>query len=174
MSTEIKAGDIVRCISTGNNSPGIITLGKLYTVIEVDQEILTFTNDLGDTDMFGKRFFELFKSAEIASGTKRDEGKPNLEYIPREALEGAGRAFGFGARKYAPHNFKLGLAYSRLAGAIMRHLTAFMDNEDLDPESGLSHLDHLLSSASMLKYMEVNRKDMDDRFNKQTGKLNNE
>ena len=107
-------------------------------------------------------------------GKKSDSGKPNIEYIPREALEGAGRAFGFGAQKYAPHNFKLGLAYSRLAGAIMRHLAAFMDNENADPESGLSHLDHLLSSASMLKYMEANRPDMDDRFNKATGKLNNE
>lgn len=107
-------------------------------------------------------------------GLKYDSGKPAVELIPREAVEAAGRAFGYGAKKYAAHNFKKGIQYSRLAGAIIRHLEAFLDNENADPESGLSHLDHLLSSACMLKYMEVNCPEMDDRFNKEAKALNNE
>lgn len=170
-SARFKVGDKVRCTRIGNNPPGVLTVGKEYEVLSVDELGIGFVNDSGVSDHFFCRSFELVKKDK---GIKNDSGKPSVEYIPREALEGAGRAFGFGAQKYAPHNFKLGLAYSRLAGAIMRHLAAFMDNESKDPESGLSHLDHLLSSASMLKYMEVNRPDMDDRFNKATGKLNNE
>jgi len=100
----------------------------------------------------------------MSGGIKHDGGKPRISLIPREALEGAAKALTFGANKYNAHNFKKGLHYSRLVDAAMRHIIAWVNGEDNDPESGLSHLDHALASLSMLKYMEVNKPEMDDRY----------
>jgi hypothetical protein len=104
----------------------------------------------------------------MSGGIKHDNGKPRISLIPREALEGAAKALTFGANKYNAHNFKKGIEYSRLVDAVMRHLIAWVDGEDNDLESGLSHLDHALASLSMLKYMEVNKTEMDDRYKKET------
>lgn len=103
----------------------------------------------------------------MSGGIKHDNGKPRISLIPREALEGAAKALTFGANKYNAHNFKKGIEYSRLVDAVMRHLIAWVDGEDNDLESGLSHLDHALASLSMLKYMEVNKTEMDDRYKKE-------
>jgi hypothetical protein len=100
----------------------------------------------------------------MSGGIKHDGGKPRISLIPREALEGAAKALTFGANKYNAHNFKKGLQYSRLVDAAMRHIIAWVNGEDNDPESGLSHIDHALASLSMLKYMEANKPEMDDRY----------
>lgn len=97
-------------------------------------------------------------------GNKNDSGKPRISLIPKEALWGMANAFTYGANKYAAHNFKNGIDYSRLADAAMRHLSAYMDGENIDDESGNCHLDHALASLAMLKFMSVNRKENDDRY----------
>jgi hypothetical protein len=97
------------------------------------------------------------------SGIKHDKGKPRISLVPREAIEGAARALGFGADKYGAHNFKGGLAYTRLLDATMRHILAYTSGEDNDPESGLNHIDHAIATLAMLEYMIYNKKEMDDR-----------
>jgi hypothetical protein len=97
-------------------------------------------------------------------GLKYDNGKPRLSLIPKEALWGMAQALTYGAQKYAADNYKLGIEYRRLADATLRHLTAWLDGEELDPESGLSHLDHAMASMAMLKYMATNVPEMDDRY----------
>ena len=104
------------------------------------------------------------KEKQLSAGTKFDNGKPPLSIIPREALEGCAKAFDYGSRKYDRNNFKKGIQLTRILDATLRHVTAYLDGENLDPESNLSHLDHALASLSMAKYMEVNRPEMDDRF----------
>lgn len=100
----------------------------------------------------------------MSEGRKNDNGKPPITLIPREAIEGAARAFDFGARKYDRHNFRNGIDMSRLLDASMRHILAYANGEDLDPESGLSHLDHGIASLCMAKFMEANRPERDDRW----------
>ena len=103
----------------------------------------------------------------MQGGKKYDNGKPRISLIPREAIEGAAMALTYGAKKYEEdHNYKKGLLFSRLVDASMRHIIAWADGENLDPESGLSHLDHALASLAMLKFMEQNRPEMDDRYKK--------
>jgi hypothetical protein len=88
--------------------------------------------------------------ATLAGGTKHDSGKPPLSLIPRVALEAEARVFDFGAKKYARYNYTKGFNVSRLIDAAMRHLVAYNDGEDLDPESGESHLAHARCCTSML------------------------
>lgn len=98
------------------------------------------------------------------SGTKHDQGKPRISLIPKDAIWGMGAALAYGEKKYGTNNFRNGIAFSRLADAAQRHLTAWMEGENQDPESKLSHLDHAMASLAMLKFMDVNRQDQDDRW----------
>lgn len=83
-------------------------------------------------------------------GTKHDTGKNRLELIPVEAIEQIGLAFTFGAKKYDDNNWRKGFDWERLRGALMRHTLAWAKGEDLDPESGLSHLAHAGACLAML------------------------
>lgn len=103
----------------------------------------------------------------MEGGTKHDKGKPQITLVPRAAIEGAAQALMFGAGKYGRDNYKKGFEQTRLLDAAMRHLIAYTDGEDLDPESGLSHLDHALASVSMLKECIRLGTAKDDRFKKQ-------
>lgn len=69
----------------------------------------------------------------------------------------------FGADKYSAHNWKKGLKYSEISESLQRHLYAFMEGENNDPESKLSHLGHLMCNAMFLSWMFIFRKDLDDR-----------
>ena len=62
------------------------------------------------------------------------------------------------------HNWKKGLKYTEVCESLQRHLNAFIDGEDNDPESKLSHVGHILCNAMFLSYMHIFRKDMDDRY----------
>lgn len=100
----------------------------------------------------------------LMAGTKNDSGKPAITLIPREAVEGCAKALTYGAKKYGRHNFREGIAFSRLADACMRHLLAYMDGENIDDESGNNHLDHAMASLAMLQYMHYNKTNFDDRY----------
>jgi hypothetical protein len=83
-------------------------------------------------------------------GTKFDTGKPPMSLAPRCAHEEEAKALAFGADKYGPHNWRQGFAWSRLLDAAMRHLVAFIDGEDLDHETGISHIAHLRCNTGFL------------------------
>lgn len=77
-----------------------------------------------------------------AQGAKNDVGKLGTHLLPTAPLEEIARVLDFGAVKYAPNNWRKGLAYSRVYGAILRHLWAWWRGEDNDRETGLPHLAH--------------------------------
>ena len=97
-------------------------------------------------------------------GIKNDQGKAPLSWIPLTALEQEAQAFAFGAKKYDRHNFKNGMAWSRLLDAALRHINQFADGQDVDIESGLSHLAHSRACLSMLMYLVDKNKGTDDRY----------
>ena len=62
------------------------------------------------------------------------------------------------------HNWKKGLKYTEVTESLQRHLNAFIEGEENDPESKLSHVGHILCNAMFLSYMSLFRNDMDDRY----------
>tara|TARA_R110000796_G_scaffold181330_1_gene297909 strand:+ start:44429 stop:44854 length:426 start_codon:yes stop_codon:yes gene_type:complete len=62
------------------------------------------------------------------------------------------------------NNWKLGLHYVGITESLKRHLFAFIEGEDNDDESKISHVGHILCNALFLSYMVLFRKDMDDRY----------
>jgi len=105
-------------------------------------------------------------------GVKFDAEKAALDLIPLEALIGLGNVLTFGAKKYQRANWANGIEYSRLISAALRHIAAFNAGQDMDPESGLSHIDHALCNLAFLAWMRVHRTDMDNRWIKQTQQEN--
>jgi hypothetical protein len=97
-------------------------------------------------------------------GTKLDTGKPPMSLIPRCANEAEAEVLGFGAEKYEAHNWRKGFAWSRLINSAMRHLAAFADGEDNDPETGLSHIAHLRCNTGFLLEHIKYGLGMDDRY----------
>jgi hypothetical protein len=98
------------------------------------------------------------------SAIKHDSDKPPMNLLSREALEQTAMVMAFGKEKYAAHNWRGGFAWSRPLSAAMRHLMAFNDGEDKDPESGLSHLAHAACCIMFLLEFEKTHKHLDDRF----------
>jgi hypothetical protein len=98
------------------------------------------------------------------SGTKHDTGKDPWHLAPWDAFREVVRVLAFGATKYAPRNWENGIAYSRLYSAALRHLTAWHEGEDRDPETGISHLAHASCCVLfMLAFTIRGRVDVDDR-----------
>lgn len=100
----------------------------------------------------------------MSGGTKFDKGKAQLSLVPLAALEEEAKVFEFGAAKYGRDNYKAGMDYSRLIDAALRHINAFNSGEDLDPESGLSHLGHARCCLAMLLYYKAKGKGTDNRY----------
>lgn len=94
---------------------------------------------------------------------KFDAAKVRLDLLSVPALIGTGEVLTFGAKKYASWNWTKGFDWSRLYGAALRHLLAHMNGENLDPESGLSHLDHLACCVMFLQTHEKCGLGTDDR-----------
>lgn len=83
-------------------------------------------------------------------GYKADKDKLRMDLIPYEALIAMASVLGYGAQKYEEHNWRKGIAHSRLYAATQRHLTAYWNGEDSDKESGLGHLAHALCDIAMM------------------------
>lgn len=96
-------------------------------------------------------------------GKKYDAGKPPVSLLPREALEAMARVLDFGATKYGRHNWRAGMSWSRVVDAAMRHLIAFADGEDRDPETGESHAAHAAVCCAFLITYAAKRIGKDDR-----------
>lgn len=97
---------------------------------------------------------------------KYDAGKADLSLIPTVAIEQMARAFMLGEKKYGRYNFYKGMEASRLTAAALRHIHAWNEGEELDPESGYSHLGHALACIAMiLKQQELGTL-KDNRYDK--------
>lgn len=96
-------------------------------------------------------------------GRKDDQGKCRLDLIPPEVLESLGWVLTYGAEHYGERNCEQGMRYGRLYAALFRHMLAWWQGEDEDPDSGRSHLWHALFCVSMLVVYEQRKSGEDDR-----------
>lgn len=90
-------------------------------------------------------------SLQSSNAKKFDQGKPRLSLLPINAVMEAAGVMTFGAQKYGDKNWMQGdMRVTRLWDAAMRHMSAFLNGEDIDPESGKSHLAHAICNMSMM------------------------
>jgi len=73
---------------------------------------------------------------------KFDTDKIRMELLPPHSLKSIAKIFTFGAKKYDDFNYMKGTKWSRYYGALQRHLNAWYSGEEIDSETGESHLYH--------------------------------
>jgi len=102
----------------------------------------------------------------LADAVKYDDDKIRMDLLPPKALRGIAEIFTFGAKKYHDFNYKTGqgLDWVRVYAAGMRHLNAWNDGEDIDPESNKSHLYHAGCCIMMLIDLIESNKGKDTRY----------
>jgi hypothetical protein len=102
-----------------------------------------------------------------AAGRKHDIGKPRMELLPFSVLVEISKVLTHGANKYAPDNWqKVPDAKNRYTGALMRHLAAWKEGENVDPESGedkLLHIAQVACNALFLVWFETHDSKLEDK-----------
>lgn len=108
---------------------------------------------------------ELCPRAELiaTSGHKDDRDKIRMELIPPELMTSVGDILTSGAKKYDDRNWEKGMKWSRVYGALLRHLNAWWGGETKDPETGRSHLWHAACCITFLLTYEIRKIGEDDR-----------
>ena len=95
-----------------------------------------------------------------AEGVKYDEDKPKFSLMKPDALMEMVAVLTYGAKKYSPDNWKhLENARQRYFDAANRHLWQWYGGEERDPESGLHHLAHAMSSLMFLIQMDMDEEE---------------
>ncbi len=91
----------------------------------------------------------------MEKGLKYDEGKQRWDLLDWGIVKGIVKVLTYGATKYKPNSWQtIENAKERYFAALMRHLIAYREGERVDPESGISHLNHCATNISFLKYFE--------------------
>lgn len=96
---------------------------------------------------------DTIKQSQTAStgGRKFDGDKLQYGLLPPQALKATVDVLTFGAQKYEPDNWKyVPDSKRRYFDAAQRHLWAWKEGEQLDPESGKHHIAHALCCLMFL------------------------
>jgi hypothetical protein len=87
----------------------------------------------------------------MTGGRKFDGGKLRYGLLPPLALKAIVDVLTFGAEKYEPDNWKhVPDSMNRYFDAAERHIWAWKEGEQIDPESGRNHLAHALCCLMFL------------------------
>ena len=90
--------------------------------------------------------------------------KPELWLVPPTAILEEAPVFSLGAQKYGAYNWRSHAVKSHVyTSAALRHLYAWMDGQDVDPESGVSHLAHVRACCGILLDASATGNLIDDR-----------
>ena len=113
------------------------------------------------------RALEVIEAIEVIEDPKQAAGnkKISLQLIPPAANESCAIALRTGADKYGEWNWRYSESIEVMTylGAIRRHLDAFLEGEDIDPESNTSHLGHIMAGCAILLDAEKHNKIEDNR-----------
>lgn len=104
-----------------------------------------------------------YKDKLETEGVKDDSGKLRLDLLPVMPLFLVSDVYTRGAKKYADDNWRKGLKWRRVFGALLRHAFKWFSGERCDPEDGQHHLASVVWCALTLMEYEVTHPELDDR-----------
>jgi hypothetical protein len=96
-------------------------------------------------------------------GLRYNLDKPQWSLVDFKSFEGMVRVLEHGTKKYSRNNWKQGLSVVQTSESLLRHVFAFLNGENIDLESGLSHVSHIQCNAMFLDYILREKKEFDDR-----------
>jgi hypothetical protein len=90
--------------------------------------------------------------------------KAPLSTVPMNVVAEVGLAMMEGALKYGRHNYRgVGVRASVYFDAAMRHMIAWWEGEDIDPDSGISHITKTIACLTVLRDAQSRDMVTDDR-----------
>ena len=90
--------------------------------------------------------------------------KAGLHCVPCQPLYELGLAMLEGGRKYGAHNYRaIGVRASVYYDAVLRHIMAWWEGEDIDPDSGVAHIVKAIACLFVMRDAELIGKYEDDR-----------
>lgn len=107
----------------------------------------------------------------MTEGLRYNAGKIPYEMIPLHLLEGTSRVFyDVTTREINPYpkwNWTAPKEWSVPYACIMRHLSKWYTGEDVDEETGHSHISHAICNLLMLEHYRTSCPERDDRPKKE-------
>lgn len=97
------------------------------------------------------------------TGGRKAKKLARFDLLPPDVLWALAEHYGVGANKYEDRNWEKGYAWSLSFQALQRHLWAFWGGEDLDAETGSSHLAAALFHVCALLRFTKTHPSKDDR-----------
>ncbi len=161
----MKVGDKVRCIEPDER--GRLTLNQEYVISYIKEdggpssEFLCMVYGLNEFD--DKFFLERFEPVEGVTrmvvneqgGIKEVVGKLRWTLLPINALREVVKVLEYGATKYKEKDNWKKVNKDLYKDALWRHWVAYQLGEKNDPETGLSHLAHLLCDGLFLLWFDL-------------------
>lgn len=116
--------------------------------------------DTADTTAAAKRQ----KISANGTASRYNQNKLRFDLVPTHAQEQFVTVLTLGAQKYGDENWRKGFPWRSVGASLERHLHAWKKGEDVDAESGLSHMAHIMCNAAFLLEYEQIYKEGDDRL----------
>lgn len=157
LTTEFRVGDRVTDGSVLGIVRDIPNQEMLWVIVDGDTKYKAHGWHKTKTILVNKEI------ATVSEAVKHDQGKYDPTMLSVEMLELVSKVRMFGAKKYARGNWKKGFKQTRSLAAALRHIFAYMNGEDNDPESGLSHLGHAICGIEHCIYDSIHHPENDDR-----------
>jgi hypothetical protein len=85
-------------------------------------------------------------------GLRYNSGKRKWSLIHFQSLEPMIEVLEYGAKKYEPFNWQRGLDQKEILESLQRHLAKLFDGEEVDLESGINHIGHIMCNAMFYSY----------------------
>jgi len=88
----------------------------------------------------------------MGKSLRYNEGKPKWSQVHFESLIPMVRMLEYGEIKYGKSNWKIGLDKTEILESLSRHLFSLMDGEEIDKESGMTHIGAIQANAMFWVY----------------------
>lgn len=86
-----------------------------------------------------------------------NQDKPQYSLIDFKSLEPLVRVMEFGAKKYDRENWKKGLSKECILDSLLRHTLKLSDGEEIDEESKLHHIGHIMANCMFYSYFFIKK-----------------
>jgi hypothetical protein len=117
-------------------------------------------SDAIETQTFGELLNTKATNPKDMIGTR----KAPLSTVPMGVIVEVGVGMLEGSAKYGRHNYRCaGVRASVYYDALMRHMIAWWEGEDIDPDSGLSHITKAMCTLVVLRDAQMQGVCADDR-----------
>jgi hypothetical protein len=86
----------------------------------------------------------------LGTGKRFNTNKTRYDLATPFAQEQYAKVLTVGGLKYGDHNWQNGMPWTTVLASLERHVEKFKAGDDLDDESGLLHMAHVMTNAAFL------------------------